>query len=254
MKSKNTLLVRSEYPLMYKVEEKLWWYAGLRDLLKHYLKIVADKNIKILDAGCGTGKNMEFINSFGFQTYGIDLSEDAIYFCRKRKLKNLKTGSITKLTYKSSYFDVIISTDVIGSLGKKLSYNAVNEFFRVLKPEGLLIIQCAALEQLRSQHDDLANIRHRFTKKELIRLFDKSKWKVIKASYRIFFLFPFLAAIKYFKKLSKKAGEKSSTDLSVPPAILNYSFYLIQKMENRLFTRVNFPVGTSLFLVVKKLK
>lgn len=59
--------------------------------------------------------------------------------------------------------DIVICFDVIGILDDESRKQAINELLRVLKSNGILILQLATYEWLRSQHDQLCNIKKRFT-------------------------------------------------------------------------------------------
>ncbi len=244
----------SEYEIMYHSEDKLWWYIGLRNLLVYYIQKYSKSNSKILDAGCGTGKNIEVLELNGHDVKGIDLSEGAINFCRERGIaSNIKLGSITNIPYNSNYFDVLYSFDVLHNLDEDSRKKAVTEFERVVKPGGIIIINCAAFEWLRSQHDDIVGTLKRFTRAELESLFEALDFKIIKSSYRIFLLFLPIALIKLIKKLTKLFNRKSATDSGLPPTAVNWVFTKIQLLECSLIKRFKLPFGTSVFLVLEKL-
>ena len=245
---------KSEYENIYYSEDKMWWYLGLRDILIFYLQKFCGKEGIILDAGCGTGKNIEFLKSNGFKVYGIDISNDAIEFCKKRNLSEVKLSSITDIPYESNFFNAVYSMDVIGSLDKKNIEKAVNEFIRVVKDDGIVIINTAALEWLKSQHDVVVNSKKRFTKSEFKLLFNRQDVKILKLSYRVFLLFFPIAIIKWFKRFIKIFTKKSYTDLKMPPSIINILLAKIQLLENKIFKNINLPIGSSLFLIFKKNK
>jgi ubiquinone/menaquinone biosynthesis C-methylase UbiE len=248
----DTLMQQSEYENIYYSEDKMWWYIGLRDILLFYIKKFSKKDSIILDAGCGTGKNIEFLESNGLKVHGIDISNDAIKFCNKKNLFNVKCSDIAYIPYSSDFFDIVYSMDVIGNLDEQNMEKAIKEFIRVLKKNGILIINTAAFEWLRSQHDDIVNLKKRFTKSEIKLLFSHQGVKILKLSYRVFLLFFPIAIIKWFKRFIKIFTKKSYTDLKTPPTIINIFLMKIQLMENRIIRKINFPFGSSLFLVLKK--
>lgn len=243
---------QSEYENIYYSEDRMWWYVGLRDILLFYIKKFSKKDDIILDAGCGTGKNIEFLQSNGFKVHGIDISNDAIKFCNQRNLLSVKYSDITHIPYDSDFFDVVYSMDVIGNLDEQNREKAIKEFVRVLKNSGIIIINTAALEWLRSQHDDIINLKKRFTKNEIKLLFDHQNIKIIKLSYRVFLLFFPIAIIKWFKRFIKIFTKKSYTDLKIPPNIINIFLTKVQLLENKILRNINLPVGSSLFLILKK--
>ncbi len=251
----NSLMYRSEYAKMYRAEDELWWYAGLRDTLKYCLVKYAPLNASILDAGCGTGKNMEFFTSLGYtNVQGFDYSADAIEFCRQRGLEQVQLGNIITIDHPNDSFDVISCMDVLGSLEDTDRILAVNELFRILKPGGILLCNTASLEIFRSQHDDVANIKNRFTRSQFIALFKIENAEILKLSYRVFLLSPLMLLFKLTKRvigLFKPDNESRSDQLMFPFGI-NWCLLQIQLFENRLFKRFNFPFGSSIFILIKK--
>jgi 2-polyprenyl-3-methyl-5-hydroxy-6-metoxy-1,4-benzoquinol methylase len=249
----DSLMYQSEYVKMYQTEDKLWWYVGLRQTLKYYLKKHAP-NAALLDAGCGTGKNMAFYTTLGYNVQGFDYSAAAVAYCHKRGLEQVKQGNITHISWPDETFDVITCMDVTGSLTIEDNARAVTEMYRVLKPGGILIANTAALELFRSQHDDVANIKLRFTKAQFKNLFKKDNTTILKLSYRVFLLSPLILLFKLIKRitrLSKSEGE-SASDQVIFPFGINWALLQIQLFENWLFTYVNFPFGSSVFIVIRK--
>ena len=236
---------------MFRSEDILWWYIGLQDILMWSIRTFAKKRPLILDAGCGTGKNIQILSHEGYNVVGFDASEEAIRYSKKRGL-NVKRGTITKIPFRNNAFDCIICTDVFGILKtQKERHKAVSEFNRVLKTSGILILHCAALEELRSQHDTVTHINRRFTKSALASYFSRRDWQVMKLSYRIFFLFIPLFAIKLIKRILRR-GSSATSDQIILPNFLNNLLIIIQLFENKILKWADLPIGTSLLFVVKK--
>lgn len=100
---------------------------------------------KILDAGCGTGKDCIYFASHGYNVYGVDLSqgmlEKAIKKSKSRSLKiNLLIGNMQSLNFPNNYFDGVWNMAAIVHLSPKEKQKAIREFYRVLRPEGILHI------------------------------------------------------------------------------------------------------------------
>lgn len=241
---------KSEYADMYHSEDKLWWYIGLRDMIGQYLGKYA-RGKRVLDAGCGTGKNMEFLDSLGYKCEGIDVSDEALKFCRQRGISKVKMGSIDKIPYRAGVFDVVICLDVLGILEEDARKRAMVELSRVLKPGGVLLLNSAALESLRSQHDDVCNLKRRFSVRE-IRGLVPSDMEVQKLSYRVFLLFPIIAGVKILKRLFRSNDSEPVSDQFLPWAPINWLLLQIQLLENMLIRLVNLPWGSSVFLVARK--
>ncbi|MEJ7692836.1 class I SAM-dependent methyltransferase [Daejeonella sp.] len=245
----------SEYGLMYHSEEKLWWYIGLRGVLGYYMERYSAPNHRILDVGCGTGKNMEFLISRGYENIeGLDYSADAIEFCRKRNLRQVHQGSVTDINFPDNSFDVVYCMDVLGCLDEQDRTAAAAELFRVLKPGGVFMANSASLNIFRSQHDDVGNIKIRFSKNEFINLFKLHHYELKKLSYRVFFLSPLVLLFKSGKNLLRflQPGKKSQSDQVIFPFGINWCLTQVQLLENRFLRYLSLPFGSSVFIVLIK--
>ncbi len=251
----STLMYSSEYTLMYRSEEKLWWYIGLRDLLGYYFKRHGKLADRVLDVGCGTGKNMEFLIEKGYRnTEGIDYSPEAIDFCHKRNLHTAQLGSITAIPFPDESFDIVYCMDVIGCLDPADRELAASELMRVLKPGGLFLVNSASLKIFRSQHDDVGNLKIRFNKKNILELFQNYNIQLHKLTYRVFLLSPLVLTFKAVKNLIRTLNpdKKSESDQVLFPNPVNWVLTQIQLLENFLLKRVNIPFGSSVFMVFTK--
>ena len=104
-----------------------------------------DNNSKVLDAGCGNGKNIDFYKS-KTNIVGIDNCRKFVTICNE-KGHIVKEGSILEIPYPDNEFDFIMCIAVIHHLKNKTErINAVKELLRVLKPGGDLLITVWALE------------------------------------------------------------------------------------------------------------
>ena len=103
-------------------------------------KFVAKK--QILDVGCGSGYGSDILaNSGATKVIGIDISDDAISYCKKHYArKNLKfeQGDCTSLLYKDNSFDVIVAFELIEHIDKEQKF--LSEVKRLLKNNGIFIL------------------------------------------------------------------------------------------------------------------
>ena len=123
-------------------EFKIFYKYYKKNYLKHLPK---NKRAKILDVGCGTGHFLYFLKNSGYKSYfGIDLSEEAINYCRKKKLgsKNLINAEAKSYLKKTqTKFDVIIMNDVIEHIPKTKIVPLLNLIKKRLNNNGKLIIK-----------------------------------------------------------------------------------------------------------------
>lgn len=105
-------------------------------------KYVAGKIV--LDLACGTGYGTRMIRNFsGKPTYGIDISTEAIHHAKKTYATDgleFIHGDVTKLPFTDSFFDTIVSFETIEHLDANGRSLFLKELYRVLKPDGTLIL------------------------------------------------------------------------------------------------------------------
>ncbi len=101
---------------------------------------------RVLDLGCGTGRNSLPLLLKGFEVSGIDISTEGIKIFNDFLIKNdfkadLKVGDVfNTLPYEDDSFDAIISVQVLQHNTEKKIRFAINELKRVLKPKGFIFI------------------------------------------------------------------------------------------------------------------
>jgi len=245
---------KEEYSNLFTNEKDHWWYQGLRDLVLRSLKQYHKQGGALLDAGCGTGGLLELLqkqDDLISRAIGVDISDFAIEFCKKRKLEEVYQSSIEDLPLEDSEVDSVVSLDVLYHLDVEDDHAALKEFERVLKPGGILIINLPAFESLRGSHDISGQTKKRYTKQDLEELVVATNFDIIKLSYRNVFLFP---AIYAYRKIMPGffSGESKNSDLWRFPKFLNSLLNKIVLIENWLLQFLNFPFGTSVYCIAKK--
>ena len=151
------------YANMFAIEEKLWWYQGRRkvcfDLLRAKLEPGVDRDI--LDVGCGTGYNLTHLQDLG-RCQGVDMSPEALDFCRQRGVKNVKIHEAESLPFKDYSFDLLTAFDVIEHIEDDRT--ALGEFHRVIRPGGWMFIYTPALPWMYNDHDRKVHHKRRYVK------------------------------------------------------------------------------------------
>lgn len=113
----------------------------INNVIKKYFP--KNKDIKILDLGCGYGAFLYFLKNEGYLNFeGIDASPEQIKFSKEVGLENLLCGDLLKeLKSKADHsYDFIISFDVLEHFTKYEILEIVKEVYRVLKPNGKYLI------------------------------------------------------------------------------------------------------------------
>lgn len=236
------------YKLFYEIEDTHWWFVATRTYaISLFTKYCRTDQLKILDAGCGTGGTMQVLKNYG-EVHGIDIEQEAIGYCRKRGLQNVQRGSVTAMPYKHSTFDVVMALDVIEHIEDDIQ--ALSEIARVLVPSGILIALVPAFQWLWSSHDTLNHHYHRYTKDEIIRRMEQAGFMVLQAHY-----FGFSTFLPLFVKSLLERINFASPRFNVAkplPSIVNKILLKIYQADLVVSERFPLPCGTSILIVARK--
>lgn len=241
------------YRIMYEVEGSHWWYAGRRLILESFLREIVEKirnpqsAIRILDVGCGTGANLEMLSKFG-EALGVDVSREALEFCRLRGLANVRHGLAESLPYESESFDLATALDVVEHLDDDLA--GLKEMRRVLKKDGRALIFVPAFMFLWGVQDDVSNHRIRYTKRQITARLEQAGFAIERATYaNLTFFAPILAG----RALMKITGFRPASENNINISALNGVFGKFFGAERFLLKNFDFPFGVSIVVVAKKL-
>jgi len=240
-----------EYERMFEAEETQWWYVGMRALsfalLRPSLRDSRPEAASLLDAGCGTGNNLRHFAVLG-RTFGIDLSAEALRFCRTRGV-TVTRGNLLALPFPTGCFDCVTSFDVLYHRWVEDDRAAVAELARVLKPGGLLLVRVPALKMLWGAHDQAVHSRHRYHRGEVKRLLASARLEVLRTTYANTLLFPLLLLRRTVDRLTGRQG----SDVGFLPAPLEWAFRSLLAVEARLLGwGLSLPIGASLFALARK--
>ena len=236
---------------MYQVEDRHWWYRGMETITRALLdRFVNISNLKILDAGCGTGAAMiTYLAEYGMVT-GVDLYPQALDFCRKRNASRLARASVLDLPFAPASFDLVTSFDVLYERAVRSEASALREFFRVLTPTGHLLLRLPAYDWLRGQHDKSVHTNRRYTKGLVKELLEQSGFIVEHLSYANTFLFPLAVA----KRLSERVipPRDHQSDLALNAGVFNTVLKYILASEAPIAAHIGLPFGLSVVAVGRK--
>ena len=133
-----------EYEVMAAVEGEHWWYRGMRALSAAWLDQVyhGRADLRILDAGCGTGGNAEFLQRYG-HVVGLDLAPLALTLGQRRLPGGLMRGSVDALPLQKDCFYLFTSFDVLYYRAFIDTRTTLMQSVRGLRPAGRLLLGLA---------------------------------------------------------------------------------------------------------------
>jgi len=247
-----------EYEKMDLAEKELWWYKILHEqtyaaIQKKHQK----KDLAILDAGCGTGGLICYLQSKGFtHVKGFDISVDAVDRSRRKTAGDIEQLSIQEASgyYSACSFDVVICNDALYFISDKEFPKALNSLLNLLKKDGQLIINLPAGNWYRGMHDRTVGIQERWSLSKF-----KQMLNVSGATYDHyeswnwpFLLSPFIGITRFIQRLKLRLfpSDEMASDVTLPPLALNHIFYKLTKWENQLpFKR---KTGSSIFIIIHR--
>ena len=267
------------YAIMDRVEDKHWWFVGRRAILETFMRQIVGKlssppyeggvaealrgrggsleptavpakagtqnTLRILDVGCGTGANLEMLSEFG-NAEGVDVSDDALDFCRRKGL-TVQKGLAETLPYDDGSFDVTTALDVVEHLDDDIA--GLKEMYRVTKRGGYSLIFVPAFMWLWGVQDDVSNHRIRYTKQQIIERLKQAGFSIERATYANW---TFFAPILAGRTLMKLTGIKPESENNVNVSALNGVFGQLFSAERFWLKNFNFPFGVSIVVVAKK--
>lgn len=116
--------------------------------------------MRVLDAGCGSGRNLVYLLREGYEVYGADLDSHSVERVRKLAAalapalpaKNFRVEAVEEMSFPSAFADVVISSAVLHFARDDGHFRAMlSGAWRVLKPGGLFFCRLASSIGIESQ-------------------------------------------------------------------------------------------------------
>jgi SAM-dependent methyltransferase len=238
------------YSIMYEVEGKHWWFLGRRKIIEGFVESICreigKRTPRILDVGCGTGANLQMLSQFGVAE-GVDVSSEALDFCRARGLAKVKQGAAETLPYEDASFDLVTGLDVVEHLDNDVA--GLREMRRVLRPRGRALLFVPAFMFLWGVQDDISRHRRRYTLRELRQNLGTAGFSIERATYaNMTFFLPILIG----RVLMRLTRIRPSSENNITIGALNGLLGRVLGAEGWWLKRMNFPFGVSIVCVARK--
>lgn len=248
------------------LEDRHWWYCGLRQLVVALLERSGDlvpsaENVplRLLDAGAGTGGMLRTLRATEplrtqddvtrtFELVGIDASAVAHDFLRQQPhVLEAYRGSITSLPFGDDAFDAVVCLNVLEHESVD-PHAAAKEMARCTRAGGVVIVNVAAYQWLFSYHDVAVSQARRFSRPELVQLLEDAGLTVERCSYWNSLLFPVMAVRR--KLLPRHDAHSDVTEqgrlaTTIGRAALRFERHLLQH-------GTDLPFGGAVIAVARK--
>jgi ubiquinone/menaquinone biosynthesis C-methylase UbiE len=236
----------------YRAEERHFWFRGFRRFVAPLLAeaVKGVKEPRILDAGCGTGRNLVMLDAFG-RPVGVDLNALGLSFAARKGRRTVARATVTDLPFSDRSFDLVTSFDVLYALDDEQEERAFVEMARVLKPSGAVVINVAAMDVVRGGHSAVLGAeRRRYTLDAMRRSLARSGFTPVRLAYTNASLFPVLALVRTMQRLT--GWPVPGIELEVPPAPVNAVLSGALAIEASLARVVRMPFGSSVLCLARK--
>jgi len=232
------------------LEDQHWWYRGRRRIIAELLRgIELPADAQILDAGCGSGRNMVDFARLGVVT-GVEIADVSVVRARERGVGEVVQCSITELPFADARFDLTVCLDVIEHIADHA--RALQELHRVIRPGGVLLVTVPAYQWLWSEHDVINHHERRYTRATLVGPAVAAGWEPLRSTYFNGLLLPVAIVHRRLARRSHLVDEPVS-DLQRTPERLNTLLEWPLDLEARLIARgLRIPAGLSLAAVFRK--
>jgi tellurite methyltransferase len=130
------------------------WFGGIDIyLFDQLLKGRFVPGMRILDAGCGGGRNLVYFLRSGYEVFGIDESSEAIAQTRRLAAAlaphlsrdNFREEPVERMSFPDAEFEVVLSSAVLHfARSEEQWHSMINVMWRVLKPGGIFFARLAS--------------------------------------------------------------------------------------------------------------
>jgi len=106
--------------------------------LNKFISLLIGK--KVLDAGCGPGRDLLYFKEEGLDITGIDISKGMLRECKRRTGVTGLQIDMREMSFKDNMFDGVWCMASFSDVPKEDNSKVINEFYRVLKRGGVIYI------------------------------------------------------------------------------------------------------------------
>ena len=237
------------YSIFFEIQKNHWWFVIRKNIVLDFIDrfIIKKDQMKVLDIGCGSGLMLNSLSDVG-QTFGMDMSDEAIIFSKEISNCRVEKGALPdQLPYQESFFDLVTALDVIEHIDNDI--DSIKAIHTLLVPGGKAIFTVPAYMFLWSAHDEVNHHKRRYTLRELNEKLVQADFTVEKITYYNTFLFPVIFLVRMLNNILNRDG---ASDMDMPGRVMNCVLKKIFSFEKYLLRYFDLPFGVSVLAIVRK--
>lgn len=240
----------AEYTKLAQVEGTHWYYAGKREIVRHWIMRVRPPvaTDRLLDCGAGTGLFAQEMAAH-CQVQVLDDHEEALRILRTRfQPDQILSLAGDQVPLPDGSLEYVTALDVLEHVPDDGA--VVRGFHRLLKPGGLAVVTVPAGMALWSDWDVVLHHFRRYNRRQLAALFPESEWEIVQHAYTNVVVYPAVWLVRRWRGwFPGPSGAERSED-RLPGRALNALLRFLFVTPARW--RVSFPLGVSLLLVARR--
>ncbi len=246
---------RPEYERMHAVEDRMWWYRGLRTLVAGQLarRLVCSQASgfapgPVLDAGCGTGGMLARLGAAvaGHPTLGLEFDPVAASLAAAKSARPVASGSVNEMPLADGSLGAYVSLDVLCHGGVDPE-RALAEARRCLRPGAIAVFNLPAYDWLLSAHDKRVHNVRRFHRGQVRALLAGHGFRILRSTYWNTLLFPLMLLHRLL------GSDDADSDVRDYPRWLDRLFSAALALERAVIAiGLSLPFGGSLLIVAER--
>jgi SAM-dependent methyltransferase len=121
--------------------------------LDQILRGRVEEGMRVLDAGCGRGRNLVYLLRAGYEVFGVDRDPDAVDAVRRLACElspelpqsNFRCETLQEMSFEAESMDVVVSSAVLHFAESDVEFDSMlRASFRPLRPGGLFFARLAS--------------------------------------------------------------------------------------------------------------